>query len=157
MAERDILPTEDREGSVGMGLLMTTGHTGDNRPTVQRYSRDRLTPRPPTVDPCHPGCFNTGSSARLRGDRHARLHSLADGPAIVILVEILVFPAERLLDDGINQLDAQWLLGFGTADLTVFTSGANAQQIELANVMGIGHKLDLINTMLQEMEVTKGS
>jgi hypothetical protein len=49
-----------------------------------------------------------------------------------------------------------WLLGFGTADLTVFTSGANAQQIEMPNVLGIGHKLGLINTMLQELEVTRG-
>ena len=49
-----------------------------------------------------------------------------------------------------------WLLGFGTADLTVFTSGANAQQIEMPNVFGIAHKLTLINTMLQELEVTKG-
>jgi hypothetical protein len=50
-----------------------------------------------------------------------------------------------------------WLLGFGSADLTVFTSGANAQQIEMANVLGIGNKLELINRMLQQMEVTKGS
>ena len=49
-----------------------------------------------------------------------------------------------------------WLLGFGTADLTVFTSGANAQQLEMPNVMNISHKLALINTMLQELEVTKG-
>jgi hypothetical protein len=49
-----------------------------------------------------------------------------------------------------------WLLGLGTADLTVFTSGANAQQIEMPNVMGIGRKLALINTMLQELEVTQG-
>jgi hypothetical protein len=49
-----------------------------------------------------------------------------------------------------------WLLGFGTADLTVFTSGANAQQIEMPNVFGIGRKLRLIHTMLQELEVTKG-
>jgi hypothetical protein len=49
-----------------------------------------------------------------------------------------------------------WLLGFGTADLTVFTSGANSQQIEMPNVMGIGRKLELINTMLQELEVTRG-
>ena len=49
-----------------------------------------------------------------------------------------------------------WLLGFGTSDLTVFTSGANAQQIEMPNVLGIGRKLGLINTMLQELEVIKG-
>jgi hypothetical protein len=48
-----------------------------------------------------------------------------------------------------------WLLGFGTADLTVFTSGANSQQIEMPNVIGIGRKLALINRMLQEIEVTK--
>jgi hypothetical protein len=47
-----------------------------------------------------------------------------------------------------------WLLGFGTADLTVFTSGANAQQIEMPNVMSVSQKLALINTMLQELEVT---
>jgi hypothetical protein len=49
-----------------------------------------------------------------------------------------------------------WLLGFGSADLTVFTSGANAQQIEMPNVLGVGSKLELINTMLQELEVVKG-
>ena len=49
-----------------------------------------------------------------------------------------------------------WLLGFGSADLTVFTSGANSQQIEMPNVMGVGRKLELINTMLQELEVIKG-
>jgi hypothetical protein len=50
-----------------------------------------------------------------------------------------------------------WLLGFGTADLTVYTTGANARQIEMPNVFGIGRKLALIHMMLQEMEVTKGS
>jgi hypothetical protein len=56
-----------------------------------------------------------------------------------------------------DDLFRHWLLGFGTADLTVFTSGANAQQIEMPNVVGVGAKMDLINTMLQELEVTKGS
>jgi hypothetical protein len=55
-----------------------------------------------------------------------------------------------------DDLFRHWLLGFGTADLTVFTSGANTQQIEMPNVFGIGHKLGLINTMLQELEVVKG-
>jgi hypothetical protein len=56
-----------------------------------------------------------------------------------------------------DDLFRHWMLGFGTADLTVFTSGANAQQMEMPNVFGIGRKLELINTMLQELEVTKGS
>jgi hypothetical protein len=55
-----------------------------------------------------------------------------------------------------NDFFRHWLLGFGTADLTVFTSGANAQQIEMPNVFAINRKLELINTMLQELEVTKG-
>jgi hypothetical protein len=59
---------------------------------------------------------------------------------------------ERHRDD----IFRHWLLGFGSADLTVFTSGANSRQIEMPNVFGIGHKLELINTMLQELEVTKG-
>jgi hypothetical protein len=49
-----------------------------------------------------------------------------------------------------------WLLGFGTADLTVMTAGANAQQIEMPNVFGIARKLELINKMLQETEVAVG-
>jgi hypothetical protein len=59
---------------------------------------------------------------------------------------------ERHRDD----LFRHWLLGFGSADLTVYLSGATTRQIEMPNVFGIGHKLALINTMLQEMEVTKG-
>jgi hypothetical protein len=55
-----------------------------------------------------------------------------------------------------DDLFRHWLLGFGAADLTVFTSGANAQQFEMPNVFGIGRKLALINTMLQELEVIKG-
>jgi hypothetical protein len=59
---------------------------------------------------------------------------------------------ERHRDD----LFRHWLLGFGTADLTVYTTGANSRQIEMPNVLGVGRKLALIHTMLQEMEVTKG-
>jgi hypothetical protein len=55
-----------------------------------------------------------------------------------------------------DDLFRHWMLGFGSADLTVFTSGANSQQIEMPNVFGIGRKLGLINTMLQELEVIKG-
>jgi hypothetical protein len=50
-----------------------------------------------------------------------------------------------------------WLLGLGTADLTVYTTGANAQQIEMPNVLGVGRKLALIHTMLKETEVTRGA
>jgi hypothetical protein len=60
---------------------------------------------------------------------------------------------ERPRDD----LFRHWLLGFGSGDLTVRTGGANPQQLAWPNVLGIGHKLRLIHTMLQEREVVRGS
>jgi hypothetical protein len=60
---------------------------------------------------------------------------------------------ERHRDD----LFRHWLLGFGSGDLTVRTSGSNGQQLQLPNVLGIGRKLALIHTMLQEREVVRGS
>jgi hypothetical protein len=59
---------------------------------------------------------------------------------------------ERHRDD----IFRHWILGFGTADLTVRTSGSNAVQMEMPNVFRMNHKLTLINTMLQELEVIKG-
>src|SRR5262249_21816993 len=47
---------------------------------------------------------------------------------------------ERHRDD----MFRHWLLGFGTADLTVYTTGATSQQIEMPNVIGVGRKLALI-------------
>ena len=49
-----------------------------------------------------------------------------------------------------------WLLGFGSGDLTVKTSGTNAHQLEIPNVLRIDHKLELIRRMLQEREVVSG-
>jgi hypothetical protein len=60
---------------------------------------------------------------------------------------------ERHRDD----LFRHWLLGFGSGDLTVRTGGSNPQQLEWPNVLGIGRKLRLIHTMLQEREVVRGS
>jgi hypothetical protein len=60
---------------------------------------------------------------------------------------------ERHRDD----LFRHWLLGFGSGDLTVRTSGNNSRQMELPNVLGIGRKLSLIQTMLQEREVVRGT
>jgi hypothetical protein len=59
---------------------------------------------------------------------------------------------ERHRDD----LFRHWLLGFGSGDLTVRPGGVSARQLELPNVLGIGRKLRLIHTMLQEREVVKG-
>jgi hypothetical protein len=60
---------------------------------------------------------------------------------------------ERHRDD----LFRHWLLGFGSGDVTVRTGGQNTRQIELPNVLGVGRKLALIHTMLQEREVVRGS
>jgi hypothetical protein len=60
---------------------------------------------------------------------------------------------ERHRDD----LFRHWLLGFGSGDLTVRTAGPSPQQIQWPNVLGIGRKLRLIHTMLQEREVVRGS
>ena len=59
---------------------------------------------------------------------------------------------ERHRDD----LFRHWLLGFGSGDLTVRTGGPHSQQLDLPNVLGIGRKLNLIQTMLQEREVVQG-
>ncbi len=56
-----------------------------------------------------------------------------------------------------DALFRHWLLGFGSGDLIVNTSGTNARQFLMPNVVGITRKLALINTMLQEREVIKGS
>jgi hypothetical protein len=49
-----------------------------------------------------------------------------------------------------------WLLGFGSGDLTVKTSGTNAAQVEIPNVLFINYKLKLIRRMLLEREVVGG-
>jgi hypothetical protein len=60
---------------------------------------------------------------------------------------------ERHRDD----LFRHWLLGFGSGDLTVRTGGSNSRVLQLPNVLGISRKLRLIQTMLQEREVVRGS
>ena len=49
-----------------------------------------------------------------------------------------------------------WLLGFGSGDLTVKTSGTNAAQFEIPNVLFINRKLELIRRMLHERKVVGG-
>jgi hypothetical protein len=56
-----------------------------------------------------------------------------------------------------SDLFRHWLLGFGSGDLLVKTAGAHAQQIEMHNVLSVGHKLQLIQQMLQTREVVTGA
>jgi hypothetical protein len=55
-----------------------------------------------------------------------------------------------------DDLFRHWLLGFGSGDLTVKTSGTNAAQFEIPNVIFINRKLELIRRMLLEREVVGG-
>jgi hypothetical protein len=55
-----------------------------------------------------------------------------------------------------DDLFRHWLLGFGSGDLTVKTSGTNASQFEIPNVLFINRKLELIRRMLLEREVVGG-
>jgi hypothetical protein len=52
-----------------------------------------------------------------------------------------------------DDLFRHWLLGFGSGDLTVRTSGTNPRQMEMLNVLNVNHKLKLINAMVQERAV----
>lgn len=55
-----------------------------------------------------------------------------------------------------DALFRHWLLGFGSGDLVVNTSGTNTRQFQMPNVLRISYKIALIHTMLQEREVVKG-
>jgi hypothetical protein len=52
-----------------------------------------------------------------------------------------------------NVLFRHWLLGMGSGDLVVRTAGAQAQQIEMHNVLSVAKKIQLIQDMLQTREV----
>jgi hypothetical protein len=55
-----------------------------------------------------------------------------------------------------DALFRHWMLGFGSGDLVVNTSGTNTRQFQMPNVLRIDYRLALIHTMLQEREVVKG-
>jgi hypothetical protein len=56
-----------------------------------------------------------------------------------------------------SDLFRHWLLGFGSGDLLVSTSGANAQRFEMHNILFVGSKLKLIQQMLKTREVVGGA
>jgi hypothetical protein len=56
-----------------------------------------------------------------------------------------------------GDLFRHWLLGFGSGDLLVSTSGANAQRFERHNILFVGGKLKLIQRMLKTREVVVGA
>ena len=55
-----------------------------------------------------------------------------------------------------GDLFRQWLLGFGSGDLSVKAAGTNVREFEMPNVLGINRKLEQIQRMLQERETVPG-
>jgi len=55
-----------------------------------------------------------------------------------------------------SDLFRHWILGLGSGDLIVKTSGANSQEFHLPNVLFIGKKVQQIEDMLREKAVVKG-
>ncbi len=55
-----------------------------------------------------------------------------------------------------SDLFRHWILGLGSGDLIVNTSGAHVQHFDLPNVLFIGKKVQQIEDMLREKAVVKG-
>jgi hypothetical protein len=55
-----------------------------------------------------------------------------------------------------NDLFRHWILGLGSGDLIVKTSGATSQHFDLPNVLFIGYKVKQIEDMLREKPVVQG-
>ena len=55
-----------------------------------------------------------------------------------------------------DDLFRHWILGLGSGDLIVRTSGANAHEFHMHNVLFVGHKLKQIEDMQRERPVVQG-
>ena len=55
-----------------------------------------------------------------------------------------------------SDLFRHWILGLGSGDLIVKTSGANPQHFEMHNVLFVGYKVKQIDEMLREVPIVKG-
>jgi hypothetical protein len=67
----------------------------------------------------------------------------------VTTYEVQGLSLEKKRDD----LFRHWLLGMGSGDLVIRTSGANAQTFELPNVLFVGSKLVTAQRLLQQRQV----
>lgn len=55
-----------------------------------------------------------------------------------------------------SDLFRHWILGLGSGDLIVRTSGSNVEQLNLQNVLFVGRKMELISDLLKEQAVVSG-
>lgn len=56
-----------------------------------------------------------------------------------------------------SDLFRHWILGLGSGDLVVRTSGANTHEFQLHNVLFVGRKLEMIEQMQRDRPVVKGA
>jgi hypothetical protein len=56
-----------------------------------------------------------------------------------------------------SDLFRHWILGLGSGDLIVRTSGANAHEFHLPNVLFIGRKVKEIEDLLRQKQVVTGA
>ncbi len=56
-----------------------------------------------------------------------------------------------------DDLFRHWVIGLGSGDLIVRTSGANAHEFHLPNVLFVGRKLQMIEQMQRERQVVRGT
>ena len=67
-----------------------------------------------------------------------------------------VFPTEGMtLERHRSDLFRHWILGMGSGDLTVHTSGAQSAHIDLPNVLFIGRKVEQIENMIKKKAVVQ--
>ena len=55
-----------------------------------------------------------------------------------------------------SDLFRHWILGLGSGDLVVNTSGASVHHFDLPNVLFVGRKVQMIEDMLREKAVVRG-
>ena len=68
--------------------------------------------------------------------------------------EIAVQSEGAIVEKKRNDVFRHWMLGFGTGDLVIRVGGPNGPTIELENVIGINHKLGLIQRLVKEKAIT---
>jgi hypothetical protein len=56
-----------------------------------------------------------------------------------------------------SDLFRHWILGLGSGDVVVRTSGANSHEFQMHNVLFVGHKLQMIEQMQRDRPVVKGA
>jgi hypothetical protein len=56
-----------------------------------------------------------------------------------------------------DDLFRHWLLGLGSGDLRIRTSGATREQIEVPNVFFIGSKVEVIQRLIAEVPEEPGA